>query len=155
MRSHFYRVFTRNLVRHYFFATWAQKKNFWCLNEFRYFEDQKILSKHWWDLYISSLQKYLSPEITDPQKFNNLRSSLNYGELEMRWSFTFWRDVIGNASIYWFKGFLFRTSHSHMFFKLGVFKHFANSTGKQLCWSLFTIKMQDSGLQLFQKETPA
>ena len=30
-----------------------------------------------------------------------------------------------------------RSSPSQMFFKIGVLKHFANFTGKHLCWSLF------------------
>ena len=32
---------------------------------------------------------------------------------------------------------VFRGSHSHMFFKIGVLKNFENFRGKQLCWSLF------------------
>ena len=31
-------------------------------------------------------------------------------------------------------------SRSHMLFKIGVLKNFANFTGKQLCWSLFLTK---------------
>ena len=33
-----------------------------------------------------------------------------------------------------------RSSRSHMFFKIGVLKNFANSTGKHLSWSLFLTK---------------
>ena len=39
-----------------------------------------------------------------------------------------------------------RSSCLHIFFKIGVFKNFANFRGKHLCWSLFLIKLQ--------KETP-
>ena len=35
-----------------------------------------------------------------------------------------------------------KISCSQMFFKLVVFKNFANFTGKHLCWSLFLIKLQ-------------
>ena len=35
-----------------------------------------------------------------------------------------------------------RSSRSHIFFKMGVFKNFAVFTGKLLCWSLFLIKLQ-------------
>ena len=41
-----------------------------------------------------------------------------------------------------------------MFFKISVLRNLANSTGKQLCWSLFLIKLQAWGLQLHLKETP-
>ena len=33
--------------------------------------------------------------------------------------------------------------------KQGVLKNFENFTGKQLCWSLFLIKLQGGGLQLY------
>ena len=33
-------------------------------------------------------------------------------------------------------------SRSQMFFRVGVYKNFANFTGKHLCWSLFLIKLQ-------------
>ena len=36
----------------------------------------------------------------------------------------------------------YRSSHSQMFFKIGVLKNFANYNGKKLCWSLFLIKLQ-------------
>ena len=36
-----------------------------------------------------------------------------------------------------------------MTFIIGVLTDFANFTGKQLCWSLFLIKMQASALQLY------
>ena len=35
-----------------------------------------------------------------------------------------------------------RSSRSQKFFKIGALKNFANFTGKQLCWSLFLIKLQ-------------
>ena len=37
---------------------------------------------------------------------------------------------------------LFRSSRSEMFFKIDVLKSFGIFTGKQLCWSLFLIKLQ-------------
>ena len=40
----------------------------------------------------------------------------------------------------------FRSIRSQMFFKTGVLKMFAISTGKHLCWSLFLIKLQASTL---------
>ena len=38
-----------------------------------------------------------------------------------------------------------RSSRSQMFFKIGVLKHFSNFTEKQLCWSLFLIKLHARG----------
>ena len=35
-----------------------------------------------------------------------------------------------------------RNCHSHMFFRIGVFKNFSNFTEKQLYWCLFLIKLQ-------------
>ena len=35
-----------------------------------------------------------------------------------------------------------RSSHSQMFFKIGVLKKFVNYTGKHLCWSLCLIKLE-------------
>ena len=35
-----------------------------------------------------------------------------------------------------------RSSHSEMFFKIGVLKNLTNFTGKHLCWSLCLIKLQ-------------
>ena len=37
-----------------------------------------------------------------------------------------------------------RSSRSQMLFKIGVFKNFANFTGKHLCWSLFLKKLHSS-----------
>ena len=37
---------------------------------------------------------------------------------------------------------LFRSSHSQIFFKTGVFKNFAIFIEKHLCWNLFLIKLQ-------------
>ena len=42
-----------------------------------------------------------------------------------------------------------------MFFKICVAENFAKPTGKNLCWSLFLIKLQTSSLQLCQNGTPA
>ena len=36
----------------------------------------------------------------------------------------------------------YRSSHSQMFFKIGVLKKSAHFTRKHLCWSLFLIKLQ-------------
>ena len=35
-----------------------------------------------------------------------------------------------------------KQSLGDIFFKVGVLKHFANFIGKDLCWSLFLIKLQ-------------
>ena len=43
--------------------------------------------------------------------------------------------------------FIFTSSCSQMFFKRGVLKNFAIFTEKHLCWKLFLIKLQASGLQ--------
>ena len=43
-----------------------------------------------------------------------------------------------------------RSSRSHMFFKIGVLKNFANCTGKHLSWSLFLTKFFTD----FIKNTP-
>ena len=47
-----------------------------------------------------------------------------------------------------------RTGRPEVLCKKIVFKNFAIFTGKHLCWSLFLIKLQTSGLQLYQKEIP-
>ena len=36
----------------------------------------------------------------------------------------------------------YRSCHSQIFFKIGVYKNFESFTGKHLCWSLFLIKLQ-------------
>ena len=36
----------------------------------------------------------------------------------------------------------YRSSRSQIFFKIGVLKDFGDFTGKNLCWSLFLIKLQ-------------
>ena len=48
-----------------------------------------------------------------------------------------------------------RSSYSQMFFKIGILKNLANFKGKHQSWSLFLIKLQASGLQLYWKETLA
>ena len=45
--------------------------------------------------------------------------------------------------------FSFRSSPSHMFYKIGVLKNFVKFTVKHLCWNLFFSKAW--GLQLYQK----
>ena len=44
-------------------------------------------------------------------------------------------------------------SRSQMFFKTGILKDFAIFTGKQLCWSLFLIKLKDWRLAFSSKKT--
>ena len=41
------------------------------------------------------------------------------------------------------------TFRSQMFFKVGVLKNLANFTGKPFCWSLFLIKLQPEGIDIF------
>ena len=41
-----------------------------------------------------------------------------------------------------------RSCRSQMFFKIDALKNFANFTVKNLCWSLYLIKLQPKGLQL-------
>ena len=36
----------------------------------------------------------------------------------------------------------YRSSRSRLLFKISVLKNFANFTGKHLCWSVFSIKLQ-------------
>ena len=48
----------------------------------------------------------------------------------------------------------YRSRHSQMFFKIEVLKNFTMFTGKHLCWSLCLVKLQSSGLPLYQKKTP-
>ena len=45
-----------------------------------------------------------------------------------------------------------KSSHSHMFFRIGVLKNFAKFKGKQLSWSLFLIKLQASRLATLLKK---
>ena len=47
---------------------------------------------------------------------------------------------------------IYRISRPQMFFGTGAFKNFTIFTGKRLCWSLFLIKIQASGLQFYQKK---
>ena len=47
-----------------------------------------------------------------------------------------------------------RSSHSQMFFKIGVLNSFAKFTRKHLSWSLFLIKLQAFRPSTFLKETP-
>ena len=47
----------------------------------------------------------------------------------------------------------FRSSHRRCSVKKGIFKNFANFTGKYQCWGLFLIKLQER-LQFYWKETP-
>ena len=46
---------------------------------------------------------------------------------------------------------IFRSSHSQIFFKIGVLKSLRNFTGKHLCWSLFLKNLQAEALQLYLK----
>ena len=53
---------------------------------------------------------------------------------------------------YWHKwvNSKFRISRSQMLFKICVLKNFTVLTGKHLCWSLFSIKLQHSFGQLIK-----
>ena len=49
----------------------------------------------------------------------------------------------------------FKSSQPRCSVKKGFLKNFANFTGKHLCWSIISIKLQAWGLQLYlKKETP-
>ena len=52
-----------------------------------------------------------------------------------------WDPKVGlyDGSLRWDLRVTRRSSHSKLFFKTGVLKHFAIFTGKHLCWSLFII----------------
>ena len=52
-----------------------------------------------------------------------------------------------------FHEYIFRSSRTQMFFKIGVLKRFANFAGKYLCWNLFLKNLQAEGLQLHEKKT--
>ena len=41
-----------------------------------------------------------------------------------------------------------------MFFKIGILKNFAIFTGKNLCWSIFLIKLQVSNPETLLKKAP-
>ena len=47
-----------------------------------------------------------------------------------------------------------RSVRLQMLFKIGVLKNSTYLIGKDQCWSVFLIKLQVSGLQLYQKESP-
>ena len=47
-----------------------------------------------------------------------------------------------------------RSSYRRCSIKEAVFEKFPIFTGKHLCWNLFLIKLQPSGLQLYSKEAP-
>ena len=49
---------------------------------------------------------------------------------------------------------IFRSSRPGVFCKKGVLRNFANFTGKHLCESLFLIKLEAGGLQLYLKTDP-
>ena len=59
-----------------------------------------------------------------------------------------------------YKLFIFRSSRSLMFFKIGVLKNVGNFTGKHLFWSLFLTKLQallflkPRACNFIKKETP-
>ena len=57
--------------------------------------------------------------------------------------------IIGNlnvVSLILYQCFYLRSSLSQMFYKIRILKRFAKFTGKHLCYSLFSIKSQTSGL---------
>ena len=47
-----------------------------------------------------------------------------------------------------------RSGRLQLFFKIGILKNFANSTGKRLCWSIFLISCRPEDLQFHLKENP-
>ena len=59
--------------------------------------------------------------------------------------------IFEQISVFWFQPlyrrkieiqFFFKSSRSHVFFKIDAMKNFAILTGKHLCWSLILIKFQ-------------
>ena len=48
----------------------------------------------------------------------------------------------------------FQKQPQDAFYKKAALKNFSIFTGKHLCWSLFFIKLQTLGLQLYQKGSP-
>ena len=70
-------------------------------------------------------------------------------------SFTTIRHILEVLYTYiYIYSYLHRSSHSQIFFKIGILKNFSNFTGKHLCRSFFLTKLQTWGFQLYQKETP-
>ena len=49
----------------------------------------------------------------------------------------------GSGKLYFAKQIPHRSSHLHIFSKIGVLKNVTNFTQKHLCWSCFLIKLQD------------
>ena len=63
--------------------------------------------------------------------------------------FSHWTDNYSKITIQT----LHKSSRPEMFCKNGVLENFTKFTRKHLCQSLFLIRLQASGLQLYQKET--
>ena len=59
---------------------------------------------------------------------------VNIGKRATSFSKYFIKQVEANQS--------FRSSHSQMFFKIGVLKPFVIFLGKHVCWTLFLIKFE-------------
>ena len=49
---------------------------------------------------------------------------------------------VGSGKLYFAKQIPHRSSHFHIFSKIGVLKNVTNFTQKHLCWSCFLIKLQ-------------
>ena len=54
-----------------------------------------------------------------------------------------WVNMIG-TEFFILTGSSFRSSHSQMFFKIGVLKNVTIFTGKHQCWNLFLIKLRSA-----------
>ena len=67
------------------------------------------------------------------------------------WFWKFTVNVISadlSVSLRWFE---VKSSHSQLFFKIGILKNFAIFTGKQLCLCLFLIKLQPWSYNFIKK----
>ena len=51
-------------------------------------------------------------------------------------------SIFNNIALEWIKLTSLKSSHSQMFFKMGILKNFAIFTGRHLCWRLFLTKLQ-------------
>ena len=83
---------------------------------------------------------------------NLIQMNKNNGSAYL-WHTTFMRSLqimfIGIDSENWFSVRIGRSSQPREFYEKGVLKNFAKFTGKYLCQSLFLIKLQTWGLQLY------
>ena len=85
---------------------------------------------------------------------NLIQMNKNNGSAYL-WHTTFMRSLqimfIGIDSENWFSVRIGRSSQPREFYEKGVLKNFAKFTGKYLCQSLFLIKLQTWGVQLYLK----